>query len=123
VAWVKGGAPGQTVISQADGVDWLGADPLDGSLMTELQSSGRLSSPLLSQTIITDGEWHRIGFVFDGLFRKLYIDGLVVARDAQSLLRGSENSIYIGTGKAMEPGTYWAGLIDDIRIYSRVVIP
>jgi len=124
VAWVKGGAPGQTVISQADGFDWLGTDPLDGSLMTELhQRSGRLSSPLLSQTIITDGEWHRIGFVFDGSFRKLYIDGLVVAQDAQSSLRGSENGIYIGTGKAMEPGTYWSGLIDDVRIYNRVVIP
>ncbi|MCP4610630.1 MAG: LamG domain-containing protein [Planctomycetes bacterium] len=31
--------------------------------------------------------------------------------------------IYIGTGSAMAPGTYFSGLIDDVRIYNRVVIP
>ena len=30
---------------------------------------------------------------------------------------------YIGTGKAMEAGTYWSGLIDDVRIYNRAVRP
>ena len=46
-----------------------------------------------------------------------------VAEDAQDNLEGSENGLYIGTGKAMEPGTYWSGLIDDVRIYTRAVTP
>ncbi|HUU17696.1 MAG TPA: hypothetical protein VMW72_11140 [Sedimentisphaerales bacterium] len=46
-----------------------------------------------------------------------------VAEDTQADLVVSENGLYIGTGKAMEPGTYWSGLIDDVRIYNRVVIP
>jgi len=26
-------------------------------------------------------------------------------------------------GKALETGTYWSGLIDDVRIYNQVVTP
>jgi hypothetical protein len=29
----------------------------------------------------------------------------------------------IGAGKAMEAGTFWSGLIDDVRIYNRTVKP
>jgi hypothetical protein len=38
-------------------------------------------------------------------------------------LEGSSNGLSIGTGNAMAPGTYFSGLIDDIRIYDRVVRP
>lgn len=122
--WIKGGSAGQVVISQlGGGVNWLLADPVEGNLMTELTSPGLSGSPMLSQTNITDGEWHRVGFVWDGSIRTLYVDGLAVAEDTQDGLEGSYSGMYIGTGKAMESGTYWSGLIDDIRIYNRAVIP
>jgi N-acetylneuraminic acid mutarotase len=123
LAWVQGGVPGQTVISQVDGVDWLGTDPLDGALMTELKGPGRSGKPLQSQTIITDGTWHRIGFVWDGSQRTLYVDGIAVAQDTQDDLGGSYNGLLIGTGSFMEPATYFSGLIDDVRIYNRAVRP
>ena len=53
----------------------------------------------------------------------VHVDGIEVAQDTQPDLGGSDNGLYIGCGKAMEPGTYWSGLIDDVRIYNRVVIP
>jgi hypothetical protein len=71
--------------------------------------------------VITDGNWHRIGFVWDGSHRKLYVDGVVAAEDTQPPLAGSVDGLYIGCGKAMEAGTFWSGLIDDVRIYNRVV--
>ena len=123
LAWIKGGAPGQVVLSQISGVNWLCTDSLEGNLMTELKGTGRDAAELLSQTIITDGNWHRIGLVWDGAYRTLYVDDIAVAEDAQANLLGSENGLYIGTGKAMEAGTYWSGLIDDVRIYNRVVVP
>ena len=121
--WIKGGAPGQVVLSQIGGVNWLCADTLEGNLMTELKATGRGASELLSQTIITDGNWHRIGLVWDGSHRTLYVDDVAVAEDEQTNLAASENGLYIGTGKAMEPGSFWSGLIDDVRIYNRAVIP
>jgi len=122
-AWIKEGIPGQTIISQADGTDWLSTDSSVGNLMTKLRGTGRDSSALLSQIIITDGNWHRIGFVWDGSNRILYADGVPVAQDTQQDLGGSDSGLYIGCGKAMEPGTFWSGLIDDVRIYNRIVIP
>jgi len=123
LAWVKGGAPGQVVISQTAGVNWLCADSVEGHLMTELKGFGRDAAELLSQAIITDGNWHRIGFVWDGSSRILYVDDVAVAEDTQDNLKASENGLYIGTDKAMEPGTFFSGLIDDVRIYNRVVRP
>jgi len=121
--WVKGGAPGQTVISEPGGANWLSIDPLDGFLMTELTSGGRFAGPLLSETTITDGQWHRISFVWDGSNRTLYVDGVAVAEDTQDGLEIPASGLYIGTGKAMAPGTYFSGLIDDVSIYNRAVKP
>ncbi len=121
--WVKGGAPGQAVLSQAGGANWILADASEGKLMTELKASGRGATELLSQTIITDGNWHRIGLAWDGSNRTLYVDNVAVAEDTQHNLAGSNNGLYIGTGTAMEPGSFWSGLIDDVRIYNRAVRP
>ena len=77
----------------------------------------------MSETVITDGEWHRIGLVWNGSQRLLYVDGIIVAEDTQNGLEGTNNSLYISTGNAMEFGTYWSGLIDDVRIYNRAVHP
>jgi hypothetical protein len=122
-AYVKGGAPGQVVISQTDGANWLLADPSEGNLMTELRSPGRGGGPLQSQTVITDGNWHHIGLVWDGSNRTLYVDDVAVAEDMQNGLEGSDGGLFLGCDKGMEPGIFWSGLIDDVRIYDRVMIP
>ena len=120
-AWIITGAPGQAVISQQGAANWLSIDSLEGYLMTEVKGPGRSTGPLLSQTIITDGQWHRIGFVWDGSHRTLYVDDVAVAEDTQDGLEGSSNSLYIGTSKNMESGTYFSGLIDDVRIYNKAL--
>ena len=121
--WIQGGAPGQVILSQATGSNWLCLDSVRGYLITELIGSGRSAYPLMSQTVITDGQWHRIGLVWDGMNRALYVDDILIAEDTQANLQGSDSGLYIGTGKAMEPGTYWSGLIDDVRIYNQAVRP
>jgi hypothetical protein len=126
VTWVKGGAPGQAVLSQADGSNWLCMDSVEGCLMTTLKGSGRPSSgPLLSEAKITDGTWHRIGLVWDSSCRHLYVDGVEVAKDAIRLsgLEGAYSGLHFGAGSALAPGTFFSGLIDDIRIYNRAVTP
>jgi hypothetical protein len=120
-AWVISGAPAQVVLSQIGIANWLLADPDEGNLMTELKSHGRTGKPLLSQTNITDGEWHRIGLVWDGLNRTLYVDDVAIAQDTQPSLEGSNNGLYIGCGKGLESGTFWSGLIDDVRIYNQAL--
>jgi hypothetical protein len=121
-AWVKGGAPGQVIVSQQAASNWLAVDA-EGNLMTELAGPGRDSGPLLSQMVITDGTWHRIGFVWDSSHRMLCVDGVVVAEDTQPTLEGSQMGLYIGVDKNYTTGTFFSGLIDDVRIYNRAVHP
>ena len=122
-AWVKGGVPGQVVVSQANGANWLMAGASDGGLTTELKSSGRTGKALKSAAGVADDVWHRVGFVRDGSNRVLYVDDVEVARDTQANLAGSAGNLYIGAGSTMAPTSFWKGLIDDVRIYNRAVKP
>ena len=123
--WVKGSVSGQVILSQAGSANWLSADPSEGKLMTDLAApAGRFPpQPLASQCVITDGDWHRIGFTWDGSNRILYVDDVEVAKDTQSGLASSQGGLYIGAGKNPVPPSLWLGLLDDIRIYDRAMVP
>ncbi|MHC4366398.1 MAG: LamG-like jellyroll fold domain-containing protein [Planctomycetota bacterium] len=128
-AWIKGGAPGQVIISQKTGTligrSWFSADPSDGNLATDLRQSGRSGMPIVSQTVITDGQWHEIGFAWDGTYRYLYVDGRQVAADESPLTRleTGDAGLLFGAGSTLAKGTFFSGLIDDIRIYNAAVKP
>jgi hypothetical protein len=129
-AWVQGGAAGQVIISQTDGGgtgrSWLCTDLSDGKLMTDVRTLGRGGGlPILSEAVITDGNWHRIGFVWDGSYRALYVDGAEVAKDTKSfnLLESSDGGLYLGAGSTLDAVGFFSGLIDDVRIYNRAITP
>ena len=125
-AWIKSGASGQAILSQADSSNWLCLDSVEGCLTTELKGSGRSpGGTLSSEVVIADGTWHRIGLVWDGSYRCLYVDGVEVAKDTNPLsnLENAEGGLYFGVDCTLAPGTFFSGLIDDIRIYNRVISP
>jgi len=122
-AWIQGGGPGQVILSQQAGANWLMAAAPQGSLKTELKGVGRFESPLASPSVIADGAWHHVGLVWDGKIRVLYVDDVEVARDTPSSLAASAGGLNIGAGNKPAAGTYWFGLIDDVRIYNRSVKP
>ena len=130
-AWVKAGSAGQVVISQAasillpGGKDWLCADPLQGRLMTALTDGSLLTSPLVSEFVITDGDWHHIGVMWDGSRRHLYADGAEIAKDTGTIanLVSCDRGLYLGAGRNLTAGTFCFGLIDDVRIYDRAITP
>ena len=93
-----------------------------GYLKTTLKGSRR-DFDLTSEAVITDGTWHRVGLTWDGTHRVLYVDDSEVARDTQAGLQGSRGDLKIGAGNHLGPDTFWSGLIDDVRIYDRVVKP
>ncbi len=128
-AWIKGGQAGQVVLSQADaagrGVAWIGTDPASGAIMTRLTDGGRITVPLVSEYVVTDGQWHRVRLVWTGARRHLYVDGQEAAADDRDLgnLRSSSSGFLLGAGEDFAPGTFWSGLIDDVRFYNRAVQP
>jgi len=122
-AWVKGGLPGQVILSQAGGANWLLAATGTGVLKTDLKSADRQAKSLTSTVVITDGNWHRVGLSWDGSHRILYVDDVEVAKDTQASLTTSSGNLYLGAGSTMSPTSFWKGLIDDVRIYNRAVKP
>jgi hypothetical protein len=129
-AWVKGGTPGQVILSQAEGMNWLMIDPEQETLRTSLTQPavnirGKITEgpALTSLSNITDGNWHRVGLVRDGIGRILYVDDVEVARDTIENLESSAGGLYIGAGCHLGLDSFWSGMIDDVRIYNRVVTP
>jgi len=109
-------------MSQQNMANWLIVDA-EGKLMTELKESGRNAAPLMSQTLITDEQWHRISIAWDGSHRTLCVDGVKVAEDTQNGLGIFGSGLYIGVGKNYPTDTFFSGLIDDVRICNRAIKP
>jgi hypothetical protein len=119
-AWIKGGQSGQTIMSQQGGFGaWLSLDSA-GALATGLAFP---MPAVTSNVAITDDQWHRVGLVSDGSGMSLYVDDVEVARTPTSPILPANGDLQIGAGKNLEPGSFWEGLIDDVRVYDRVVVP
>jgi hypothetical protein len=59
---------------------------------------------------------------FDGFQRRLYVDGAEVAKDTD-VVAGllPDGDLYFGAGKDLDAGSFFSGLIDDVRIYNRAL--
>ena len=124
-AWVYPWMPGQVIISQTGefGGTWLGTDP-SGKLMTGFSDLNL--GALESETVITDFQWHHVGFVYDmdSLQSRLYVDGVQIAEVTTTFVGNvppSDGGLYIGASKDLSAGTLFSGFIDDIRIYNQAL--
>jgi serine/threonine protein kinase len=122
IAWIKGGATNRVILSQFGAADWLYLNQF-GMLTTDLKASGPSGKSLSSDAYLLEDQWHRVALVWDGTNRALYADGVEVAKDTQPTLAASSGNLQIGCGKNVTTSTFWAGLIDEVRVYSRAVAP
>ncbi len=130
-AWILGSGPGQVIISQAQpsvesltslGSTWLSTDSSEGKLVSGLMDV--YFGPLESDVVVTDGQWHQVGLVYDRdtMHRLLYVDGVEVAADTDYVGGLScDGGLYIGIDNTLDAGSFFSGLIDDVRIYRRTL--
>jgi RHS repeat-associated protein len=66
----------------------------------------------------SSGAWHHVAYTYDGTTHTLYIDGVSVNTSTTAAQTGTPTSLNFGryTG-----GEYFAGQLDEIRIYSRTL--
>ncbi len=122
-AWIKGGSAGQSILSQIGVSNWLSINASTGCFGSELKVSGRSTKPLWSQSIVTDGNWHRVGLVWSGTNRILYVDDVEAGRDGAGFPSAAKAGLYLGAGSGLQAGTFWSGQIDDVRVHNRAIIP
>jgi hypothetical protein len=46
-----------------------------------------------------------------------------VAKEMQGIFESSAGGLHIGAGKALEAGSFFSGMIDDVKIYNRAITP
>ncbi len=68
-------------------------------------------------------KWSHLVAIGDGLSLKLYVNGAEVATGGSSTSSYGSNSAFfkIGEGVLAPSGDYFAGRVDDVRVYSRVM--
>jgi predicted GH43/DUF377 family glycosyl hydrolase len=70
--------------------------------------------------LMNDRKWHHIAATYDGSEQKLYQDGVLFATvQNQGEIAINSNHVYIGFAEGL--GRYFNGLLDDIRIYNRIL--
>src|SRR5213078_4654919 len=78
------------------------------------------SSPLYGTGALTANTWAHLAFTYDGATMRLYVNGTQVASRAQTgAIQTSTNPLQIG-GDSLY-GQYFAGRIDEVRIYNRAL--
>jgi hypothetical protein len=127
VCWVKTDAAGGTIVSHMPGAPfgsaWLATDPADGTLVSDMM----FPLPALHSTyVVADGQWHEVTAEWDGTYRRIWVDNHEVAKDALPMTLPPFNwnaTLIIGAGANLEVGSFFSGLIDDVRVYNRAVEP
>ncbi len=63
--------------------------------------------------------WHHVAGTYDGATMRLYVDGQLVAEQAGSIViaDAATSGLYVG-GSQNNPGRVFAGVIDEIRVWS-----
>ncbi|WP_409346152.1 LamG-like jellyroll fold domain-containing protein [Paenibacillus sp. MBLB4367] len=75
----------------------------------------------VSKSHLKRGVWYHITAVFDGAFHKLYINGELHDTQAGTLKPHPEEPIFIGKKNTNEKRFLFHGVLDDIRLYNRVL--
>lgn len=72
-------------------------------------------------TIVDNNVWHHIAVTYDGVTKKVYVDG--VQRSSQAYTAAiSQNNIAVTLGYNLGNSSYdYTGLLDDVRIYNRAL--
>ncbi|MEV8513211.1 LamG-like jellyroll fold domain-containing protein [Dactylosporangium sp. NPDC051484] len=124
-AWVKPAASqqGWRTIMQKENEAWFldassGAGPLrpaggvTGANNTNAIVTGPTASPL--------NQWTHVAMTYNGTALKLYVNGTQVATNPKSgALQQTSNPLSIGGNTPY--GEYFAGLLDDVRVYNRAL--
>ena len=120
-AWVKTTTLGVIInwgVNVAGG-RWTMLVDSDGHLRQELGGGA-----IVGSTIVADGEWHHVAVVSDGTDLEnvlLYVDGIqdtLSVPGSRAIDTQPADDVTIGE---FITGLYFAGLIDDLRIYNRAL--
>lgn len=91
-----------------------------GGLPMSTLNDGQADRVISGSSALPVNQWSHLTATYDGAVQKLYVDGVLVSKRAQTgLIRSSAGVLRIGGNKLW--GDYFHGLIDEVRIYNRAL--
>jgi glucose/arabinose dehydrogenase len=79
---------------------------------------GGVGGTIYAPSALQVNTWSHLAATYDGVTKRLYVNGVQVASQPQTgLIQTSTGALGIGGDAAY--GQYWAGRIDEVRIYNR----
>ena len=71
---------------------------------------------------INPDHWYSLVYTFDGIYSKLYVNGMLVSKVIKSTtFNPNENPLYIGRNEDPNAPYYFNGVIDEVRIYKKAL--
>lgn len=68
------------------------------------------------------GEWHHVAGVFDGGVLRMYLDGAFETEISTGPIEYADDDLLVGCDINLGgPGDFFDGLVDDVRIYNRIL--
>lgn len=95
-------------------------EPLTGKIIGFYDLSS--ADAVVSQEVLTDNNWHHILTQSDGTTTSLYVDGVLQGTRDETMFIGdgrSNNRLFMG--QSNQTKFEYIGLLDEVRIYSRVL--
>ena len=83
---------------------------------------GRSRDPIVTRPADTE-QWRHLAVTYDGVFHRLYLDGVFYDESEAPLTPHSEEPLYVGRKGSGEPEFYTNGAVDDVRIYTSALSP
>ncbi len=83
-------------------------------------SNNGATGAYLTSNVTVDTAWHHLVTTNDGTTHKIYVDGVERNSQSKGFVAGTYQA-YIGHYDASSQALAWKGLIDDIRVYDRVL--
>ena len=126
-AWIKTSSlgPSDSMIASL-GYAWRLRNGTGGSAAFQVMDTKPVSIAS-GTTPVNDGLWHHVAGAYDGTQYTVYIDGRIVASVAAAgVLQGGATAYYGVIGAHFKrsdgaPKMFFKGMVDDVRIYDRVL--
>jgi len=125
-AWIKASSLTSSSSIVALGYAWRLRNDSSGNVAFQVMNTKPVASAV-GTVAVDDGVWHHVAGTYDGTEYKLYIDGRTNVSVASSgILKGGATAYYGTIGAHYKrsdanPKMFFNGLIDDVRIYDRVL--
>lgn len=123
-AWVKpSGSQGgyDRIVEKSYSTSYyLGTDSTGTKFKGIFANSSAPYGTLESTTTLTSGTWYHVAITHDGVTDKLYVNGVLEANQANTAALNSSIAVAIGR-QPTSASAYWAGTIDETRIYNRAL--